>query len=49
MKKKKFSELVIIILILLFFAIPFCSLAINESVIHWPTYSTRFVYNFLFK
>jgi len=49
MKKKKFSELVIVILIILFFAIPLCSLVMNESVTHWPIYSTRFLYNFLFK
>jgi hypothetical protein len=49
MKKRKFSELVIIILIILFFAIPLCSLAMNESVTHWPTSPTRFVYNLLFK
>jgi hypothetical protein len=49
MKKKRLSEWVIIILIILFFAIPLCSLAINESVTRWPTSSTHFVYNFLFK
>ena len=49
MKKKKLSEWAIVILIMLFFAIPLCSLAINESVSHWPTSPTRFVYNFLFK
>ncbi len=49
MKKKKFLEWVIIILVILFFAIPLCGLAINESVTHWPIRSTHFVYNFLFK
>ena len=49
MKKKKSLEWVIIILIILFFAIPICSLAINESATHWPIHSTRFVYHFLFK
>jgi hypothetical protein len=49
MKKKKYSEWVIIILIVLFFAIPLCSLAINESATHWPASPTRFVYNLLFK
>jgi len=49
MNKKTFLEWVVIILIILFFAVPLCSLAINESVTHWPTYSTHFVYNFLFK
>ena len=44
MKKKKFSELVIIILIFLFF----CTLAFNESVTQWPG-STGFAYNFLLK
>ena len=49
MKKKKFSEWMIIILIVLFFAIPLCSLVLNESVTHWPASSTHFVYNFLFR
>ncbi len=49
MKKKKFSELVVVILIVLFFAILLCSLALNESVIHWPTHPTRLIYNSLFK
>ena len=49
MKKKKLAEWVIIILIILFFAIPVCSLALNESVTQWPFCSTHFVYNFLFK
>jgi hypothetical protein len=49
MKKKQLSELVIIILIILFFAIPLCSLVMNESVTRWPTLSSRFLYNFLFK
>jgi hypothetical protein len=49
MKKKKLFEWVIIILIILFFAIPLCTLAINESVAHWPTCSTHFVYHLLLK
>ena len=46
---KKFSEWLIIILIVVFFAIPVCSLAVCESVTRWPNCSTYFVYNLLFK
>jgi hypothetical protein len=49
MKKKRFSEWVIVLLIILFFAIPLCSLLVNESVVRWPTSPTRFIYHFLVK
>jgi len=49
MKKKKFSEWIVIVLIILFFAIPVCSLALSESGTYWPKCSTSFVYNLLFK
>jgi len=49
MNKKKFLEWVLIILIMLFFAIPLCSLIFNEPVTRWPTSSTHFLYSFLFK
>ncbi len=49
MKKRKFIEVVVLILIMLFFGIPLFSLATNESVTRWPTHATRLVYNFLFK
>jgi hypothetical protein len=45
MKKRKFSEWIIVILIVLFFAIPVCSLAIADSSTLWPKYPTSFVYN----
>ena len=46
---KKFSEWLIIILIVLFFAIPVCSLAISESVTRWHACPTYSVFNLLFK
>ena len=49
MNKKKFLEWVLIILIILFFAIPLYSLVFNEPVTRWPISSTRFLYSFLFK
>jgi hypothetical protein len=49
MKKRKFLELVNIILIALFFAIPLCSLVMNEWAIRWPIHATRFIYYFLLK
>jgi hypothetical protein len=49
MKRKKFSERIIIILIVLFFAIPVCALALSDSVTIWPRSSTNFVYNLLFR
>ncbi len=49
MKKGKFSEWVIIMLIILFFAIPVCSLALTDSVSIWPKCSTTFVYNLFLK
>ena len=49
MKRKKFSEWIVVILIILFFAIPVCSLAVADSVTTWPKCSTSFVYNLLFR
>jgi hypothetical protein len=49
MKKGKFSEWIIVILIVLFFAIPVCSLAMTDSSSLWPKCSTSFVYNLLLK
>jgi hypothetical protein len=49
MNKKNFLEWLVMILIILFFAIPLCSLALNESVTHWPAHPTQFLYNFLLK
>ena len=47
--KRTFSQWLIIILIILFFAIPVASLAINEPIMTWPKCSTSFVYNFFLK
>lgn len=49
MKRKKFSERIIILLIVLFFAIPVGALALTESVTIWPRCTTSFVYNLLFR
>ena len=49
MKRKRFSERIIIILIVLFFAIPVCALALSDSVTLWPRCSSSFVYNLLFR
>jgi len=40
---------VLVILILLFFAIPICSLAVTEPVSSWPKCTSSFVYNFFLK
>jgi len=49
MKRKKFSESIIIVLIVLFFAIPVGALALTESVTIWPRCSSSFIYNLLFR
>lgn len=49
MKKRKFSEWIVVILIALFFAIPVCTLALTESAGNWPRCSTSFIYNLLLK
>ncbi len=49
MKRKKFSERIIILLIVLFFTIPVCALALTESVTVWPRCSSSFIYNLLFR
>jgi hypothetical protein len=49
MKRKKFSERVIIVLIILFFAIPVGALTLTDSVTNWPRCTTSFVYNLLFR
>ena len=46
---REFSDWIIIILIILFFAIPICSLALNEPVISWPKCTASVVYNFFLK
>src|SRR4030042_478279 len=42
--KRKFSDWVIIMLIILFFAIPVCSLAVTDSITLWPKCPTSFLY-----
>jgi len=49
MKRKNFSERIIMLLIVLFFAIPVCALALTESVTVWPKCSSYFIYNLLFR
>jgi len=47
--ESRFFHWVLVILILLFFAIPICSLAFTEPVSSWPKCTTSFVYNFFLK
>jgi hypothetical protein len=47
--ERKLSDWIIIILILLFFAIPICSLAVTDPVYSWPKCATSFIYNFFLK
>lgn len=47
--ESRFFHWVLVILILLFFAIPICSLAVAEPVSSWPKYSSSFIYNFFLK
>jgi hypothetical protein len=49
MKRKNFSERIIMLLIVLFFAIPVCALALTESVTVWPRCSSSFIYNLVFR
>ena len=49
MKRKKISESIIIVLIVLFFAIPVGALALTESVTIWPRCSSSFIYNLIFR
>jgi len=46
---RKLSDWIIIILIILFFAIPLCSWIITDPVSSWPKSATSFVYNFFLK
>ncbi len=47
--KAGFLEWLLVFLIILFFAIPICSLAVTEPVTSWPKYSTSFIYNFFLR
>ena len=47
--ESRFFHWVLVILILLFFAIPICSLAVAEPVSAWPKCSSSFIYNFFLK
>jgi len=49
MKKKGFAEWLIVILIILFFAIPIYALATTDSISIWPKCPTSLIYNSLFK
>jgi hypothetical protein len=46
---RRFTDWIIIFLILLFFAIPICSLAVTDSVTSWPKCSTSLIYNQILK
>ncbi len=43
--KFRLSEWILFILIILFFAIPICSLAVTEPVTSWPNCTTFLIYN----
>ena len=47
--KIRFSEWVVILLIILFFALPVCSFVINDPVSVWPKCPTTFLYNIILK
>ncbi|MCJ7495625.1 MAG: hypothetical protein MUP68_15515 [Deltaproteobacteria bacterium] len=47
--KRKNSDWIIIVLIVLFFAIPVCSLAVTDQVYSWPKCATSFIYQILLK
>ena len=47
--ESRFFHWVLVILILLFFAIPIGSLAVTEPVSSWPKCTSSFVYNFFLK
>jgi hypothetical protein len=46
---RRFSDWILIILIILFFAIPVCGLALNEPVTSWPRSTASLVYNYFLK
>jgi len=48
-KEGRFFHWVLVVLILLFFAIPICSLAVTDHVSTWPKCSSSFIYNFFLK
>jgi len=47
--EKRLSDWIIIILIILFFSIPVCSLVVTEQVYSWPKCATSFIYQILMK
>jgi hypothetical protein len=47
--KIRLSEWILIILIILFFAIPICSLAVTDPVTSWPHCPTSLLYNFFMR
>ncbi len=49
MVRRRITEWVIVVLIVLFFAIPVYSLSVTDSVATWPKSPTSFIYNLIFK
>ena len=47
--EKRLSDWIIIVLIIFFFAIPVCSLAVTDQVYSWPKCATSFIYQILLK
>ncbi len=44
---RKIYDWLLIMLIVLFFAIPVCSLVIADHITAWPKYRTNFLYNLI--
>ncbi|MFH1758156.1 MAG: hypothetical protein ABH969_08920 [Pseudomonadota bacterium] len=47
--ERRLSDWIIIALIIFFFAIPVCSLAVTDQVYSWPKCATSFIYQILLK
>ena len=47
--EKRLSDWIIIILIILFFSVPVCSLVVMDQVYSWPKSATSFIYQILLK
>jgi hypothetical protein len=47
--ERRFLDWILVILIVFFFAIPICSLAVTDPITSWPKCSTSLIYNFFLK
>jgi hypothetical protein len=48
-RERKLSDWILILLIVAFFAIPVCSIALTEEITSWPKCPTSFVYRVIGK